>query len=300
MDAPASGAADRSGDPQHRTDAWPLACPVCNAGLTHGGRVFVCPTGHAFDQSRDGYVNLLVQQHRERGIDGDTLDMLRSRRSFLDAGYYRPLLDRLVLLVDARLDDTERGVGRMCVAEVGCGEGYYIGGIAARARAGDRMRCVGLDVSRDAVRLAARKHADVMFAVANVRRRLYLSDGSASVLLSVFAPRNAAEFARVTAPGGSVIIVIPGEDHLASLRGEHGLIGIQESKEDRVLEQFEGVFTAADRSALTYPLDLTADAVRELIAMGPNRWHTDASGRTGVEPASTTASFVILQLTKCG
>ncbi|HEX2165973.1 MAG TPA: methyltransferase domain-containing protein [Longimicrobiales bacterium] len=297
------------------SDAWPLACPVCGAHLHRTLRVFTCPAGHSFDAAREGYVNLLTPQHRERGITGDTPEMLHARRRFLEGGFYRPMLDRVI--ADAALllrsGRTAQENPLRSIVEVGCGEGYYIGGAAEALQShgaaealqshGAAARFVGLDVSKPAVRLAAKRYPDIAFAVANVRRRLYLHSASVDVLLSIFAPRNPAEFARVVAPGGHLIVVIPAQSHLGSLRSQLGLIGVEEAKEERVIDQFRNSFTLVDRSRVEYPLELAADAVNDLVMMGPNRWHQPAGGgqpdageRTG--EVETTASFVLLRLAR--
>lgn len=234
--------------------------------------------------------------------------MLHARRRFLQAGFYRPILDRVI--ADARLVLASCGAAQTypvrSVVEVGCGEGYYIGSAAEALRAhGAATRFVGFDVSKAAVRIAARRYPDVTFAVANVRRRLYLHTASVNVLLSIFAPRNPAEFARVLAPGGHLIIVIPGQSHLESLRSQLGLIGVQEAKEERITEQFRDAFALVDLSCVEYPLELTADAVNDVVMMGPNRWHRPAgaaradAGET-LRDVETTASFVLLRLVRAG
>lgn len=254
-------------------------------------------------------MNLLTPQHRERGISGDTPDMLHARRRFLEADFYQPLLDRVIVDTALLLADTSDGASRRSVVEVGCGEGYYIGGMADALRTEcPGTRFVGLDVSKSAVRMAAKRYPHVAFAVSNVRRRLYLHSASAQVLLSIFAPRNPREFARVVAPGGHLIIVIPDSSHLASLRSRMGLIGVEEAKEERILEQFHDVYAVVDRAAMEYPLVLNRDAIEGLVMMGPNRWHRPVEGdrleaggeRVGshVAEVATTASFVLLRLVR--
>jgi 23S rRNA (guanine745-N1)-methyltransferase len=260
-------------------DAWPLTCPVCSTPLQREPGVLRCARRHSYDIAREGYVNLLSDTDRERGIQGDSPDMLRARRRFLDAGWFQPLRDAL----------GEEARGARCILEVGCGEGYYIGNIAE-----SEARCIGIDIAKDAVRLASQRYRNALFAVANVRKRLYVEDGSADALLSVFAPRNAAEFARVVRPGGSVLIAIPSPAHMANVRADYGMLDIEESKEERIEQQFNASFNLAARRTIEYPLTLTADAVREFIAMGPTARHGVEHDVAGA--VTTVASFVLLRL----
>jgi len=287
-------------------DAWPLSCPLCEAELRSSRGTLSCASGHSFDIAREGYTNLLPSQHRISGVAGDVLDMLQARRRFLEAGHYAPLLELLADEAECHLRERAatrpQATGATSVVEVGCGEGYYVGNIATRLgdAFGQDVSCVGADLSKAAARLAARHYPHTTFVVADVNRRIYVHDSSASVLLDVFAPRNPAEFARVIEPGGIALIAIPAAAHLASLRDELGLLGIQEGKEDLVVARFSDEFRLAGRSELEYPLELSPDSARDLVGMGPNSWHRDGGSPVVGEPVCTTASFVVLRLEKVG
>jgi 23S rRNA (guanine745-N1)-methyltransferase len=291
------------------SDAWPLACPVCDGALRVDGRVLSCEAGHSYDVAREGYVNLLVPQHRERGIEGDTREMLRARRRFLEAGHYRRLRERLIEEA-ASTAPAQPGPGRFCVAEMGSGEGYYVGGVAEALTGRGEGTFVGVDVSRDAARLAAKRYGGVRFVVGNVRRKVPLETGSVDVLLNVFAPRNPAEYGRVTRTGGRLVVVIPGPDHLAEAREALGLIGVQEAKEERVAESLSPWFEPSGRVALEVALKLAAAATSDLVSMGPSRWHREeeeeeeAGEESGdLAPSAgpeVTASFVVLGFTRSG
>ncbi len=271
-----------------------LECPVCQQTLAREGSTLRCESGHAFDVAREGYVNLLTSQHRRRNIEGDPAEMIAARRRFLEAGHYARLRDALAERTAAVLARMEAGA-RACVAEIGCGDGYYVGTIAELAAAAyDNVAFLGSDLSKPAVRSAAKRYPDVTVFVADTHRRIYLRSDSVDVLLDVFAPRNAEEFARVLSPTGRALVAIPAEDHLASLREQLGLLGIQEAKERVITEQFEGKLRLVDRTEVRHPLSLTAEAVGDLVAMGPNRWH---QGETPAAPeaAETTASFVVME-----
>jgi 23S rRNA (guanine745-N1)-methyltransferase len=229
--------------------------------------------------------------------------MLQARRRFLEAGHYNPLMIRLAADVEELLRDRDAAHGASeqtpCVLEVGCGGGYYLGSLAEKigAVADSRTVFVGTDLSKSAVKLAAQRYPLCTFFVADVHRRIYLQDQTASVLLDVFAPRNPAEFARVLEPGGCALIVIPSAQHLASARAKLGLLGIEEDKEGRVLERFGEAFELLDRAELSYPIELSAESASDVVSMGPSHWHR-AQGATDTiaEPITTEAAFVILRL----
>lgn len=228
--------------------------------------------------------------------------MVQARRRFLEVGHYRQLLERLETDVAELLGDSAGAKRdpqhRPCVLEVGCGEGYYVGHLA-RSRsciAGPGAVFAGADVSKPAVRLAARSYPEATFFVADVNRRIYVRDASVSVLLDVFAPRNPAEFDRIVEPGGAAVIVIPSPTHLSSLRTEFGLLGVQDDKEAKVIQRLGAGFSLVCRSELSYPIEIQDDVMRDLVNMGPNRWHDPDLSALSAAPITTEASFVILQL----
>lgn len=255
-----------------------LTCPVCHDPLDFEGRAWRCPAGHAFDRAREGYVDLLPVGHGRSGITGDTREMARARQRFLDAGHYAPLVDALVRRVGAHLaspgDEARPTSDRpsAVIAETGCGTGHYIGAIG---RAVPDATLFGVDVSREACRIAARAHPRATFAINDVTHRLTLADASVDVLLDVFAPRNPAEFRRVLKPDGLLAVVIPEDEHLAELRARHPMLDIAPGKRARTMEQLAPSFELAGEEPIEWAMDLDAGAVQDLIGMGPSAFHSE-------------------------
>jgi 23S rRNA (guanine745-N1)-methyltransferase len=77
---------------------------------------------------------------------------------------------------------------------------------------------VGIDLSREAIALAAQRHPDLTWVIANADRRLPLLDGSTALVLSLNGRRNPAEAARVLAPDGHLLISVPAPEDLIELR----------------------------------------------------------------------------------
>ncbi|MDP2183744.1 MAG: methyltransferase type 11 [Actinomycetota bacterium] len=282
---------------------YPLACPVCERRLERDYSTFRCPTGHTFDLAKEGYINLLPPQHRTRGVDGDEPVMLRARRRFLETGHYLPLrsatISMTARILEARDFETSHDPRPPCVLEVGCGDGYYIGGLAPQLPSSTDAVLLGADLSKHAAKVASKRYPVVLFFVADTNRRLYVEPNSVAVLLDVFAPRNPLEFARVLEPGGSALIAIPTDSHLAGLRNELGLIGIQDDKEQRVLGRFSDDFTLESRLEIEFPIRLTPNAVQDLVEMGPNYWHRPTRSVPVIGTSvDTQASFVLLHLRK--
>ncbi|WP_327088254.1 methyltransferase domain-containing protein [Nonomuraea sp. NBC_01738] len=235
-----------------------LRCPVCQGSLALRDRTLLCPLGHAYDVAKQGYVSLLLGSK----IPGtaDTAEMVEARSAFLEAGHYRPLAEAL-----ARAVPDDAGL----VVDAGAGTGYYLRHVLDAA---PRARGLAFDVSKAAVRRAARSHGRTGAFVADVWQPLPIESGAADVVLDVFAPRNGPEFARILRPGGMLIVVTPAPGHLAPLVGELGLLSVDDDKEQRVGRSLTG-FELVERASIEFPMRLGPAEVAEVVRMGPSAWH---------------------------
>ncbi len=272
-----------------------LRCSVCGAGFDVAGRALRCATGHSFDIAKQGYVNLL--HAKVPSGTADTPAMVAARAAFLDAGRYAPLAAAVARAASAAArvapysprvapsggaspdfqGRESRDLGREfrdpvaqpgLVLDAGAGTGYYL---AATLDAFPDATGLALDLSSAACRRAARAHPRAAAAVWNTWEPLPLADGCASVVLDVFAPRNAAEFRRVLRPDGELVVVTPTPDHLAEL-GEFTL-DVDPAKEHRLAEGLARHFERVDAEDVSYPLELSAAEARTLIEMGPTAHH---------------------------
>lgn len=115
------------------------------------------------------------------------------------------------------------------------------------------------------------------YLVADTKGRLPYRSASVVALLNVFAPRNPVEFARIIAPGGALVIVIPTAQHLKQLRATVPLLGIHPRKRERIMEQFGDYFSVVATVAVEDEIVLDSAALIDLVQMSPNFWHmTDA------------------------
>lgn len=282
----------------------PFICPICGGALTISSNVAVCSARHSFDIAREGYANLLPAGNKRKGIEGDTAEMLKARRQFLDAGYYQPLL---LLLTTKTTELTRQFVSKVgknvnaVVFESGCGEGYFIGNIDKTLKESgyEGVSTAGMDISKHAAKLAAKRYPGVFFFVSDVGLRVPLRDSSVHFLLNIFSPRNVSEFARIVANGGFVVVVIPGRDHLADLRKRFALLDVEEDKEQRIRESFGDTFECVERRELGFTLQLGSDAVSALIRMGPSVRHMkEFPNLSSTEITEVHTSFLVLTFRK--
>ena len=248
-----------------------LTCAYCEAALARDGGSLRCRAGHSFDIARQGYVSLIPAGTSVAG--GDSAAMVQARSRFLAAGHFASLAEELGQAATAAGGPAgPHGVGGRCVVDVGAGTGYYLAAVLDRltGRAG-----LALDVSRFALRRAARAHRRIGAVRCDVWRRLPVADGAADLVLNVFAPRNGAELRRVLSPAGRLLVVTPLLDHLSELARPLGLLAVDRRKDERLAAKLGPHFELAARREHRARLRLSRDAVGALAAMGPSSWHTN-------------------------
>lgn len=264
-----------------------LACPHCGSPFVRADRTVRCGSGHSFDLARQGHLNLLG---RAPPTNADSAAMVASRDRFLTGGAYAGLADTLAE-VTATLDPRPA-----TVVEVGAGTGYYLSRVVEAVDG----RGLALDVSPAAARRAARTSPRIGSVVADAWCPLPVRGGVVDLIVSVFAPRNPAEFARVLAPRGGVVIAAPLPDHLNELRTELGLLSIETDKQARIEASMTAGFVPAGTRICRYAVELAPSALADLVLMGPNAFHQERAAvldRLANRSTVTVAVAVAVEVT---
>lgn len=244
-------------------------CPVCFEKLERGDRAYTCPSGHCYDISSEGYVNLLPANKKHSKLPGDDKNMVRARNRFLSGGYYEPLRTALVGLVSLISPEQPE------ILDSGCGEGYYTEGIADMLEmSGKSARIAGIDISKEAVRLAAKRKRNAEFAVASAYH-LPLRDESVDIVINCFSPLCDAEFRRVLREKGCFIYVVPAPRHLWEMK-----CAVYEKpyENERITAEYKGfelreMTTVKDRVMLS-----GKQTISDLFTMTPYFWKTPREG----------------------
>jgi 23S rRNA (guanine745-N1)-methyltransferase len=223
------------------------------------------------------------------GDGADTPEMVEARDEFLNAGHFRRLSEALAEEASAAVP------ARGAVLDLGAGTGHHL---AAVLEVQPDRQGIAVDASPAALRRAARSHPRAAAVGADAWKPLPLRDGIATVVLSVFAPRNAAELARVLAPAGSLVAVTPTTRHLHELVRPLGLLSVPDDKEDRLDAQLAAHFTLTKRRTIEHAMFLTRDEAAQIVRMGPSAWHIDEQSvneRLAAlpDPLTVTASMTL-------
>jgi SAM-dependent methyltransferase len=260
-----------------------LQCPTCSGRLAPASGALICPHGHTFDVARQGYVTLQAPARRLHA--GDDQPMVSARAEILQAGHFAPLT---AALAEKALE--VEGADSPVVLDVGAGTAHHLAGVIGAVA---RAQGIALDASSAASRRAARAHPRIAAVRGDVWRHIPLGDATVDLALSVFAPRNAPEFARVLRQGGTLVVVTPAPEHLCELATLHRM-RIDPSKPERLDRQFTSALRLTSVRQITWTLRLTRDEAHGVMRMGPAARHLrpDLHRRLALlqEPALVTAA----------
>ncbi len=262
-------------------------CPHCGQSLvrTEDQKSCYClgSRKHCFDFAKSGYLNL-----RATGMGtGDRKEAMRARKNFLDAGYYRPLAERLCAML--------REYRVQTVLDAGCGEGYYTNRMA------QSLHVYGVDLSKDGIDMAAKEAKRLSlpaeYAVASLFD-LPIADASFDAVVNLFAPCAEAEFSRVLKQNGILLVVGAGERHLFGLKQilyAHPYLnaGREDLPKEMQLLHRETLNTSVIVDG--------ADHIEALFSMTPYYWRTspeDHAKLNGLTSLTTELSFDIFLFRK--
>ncbi len=258
-------------------------CPVCGSDMytDEQCRSAYCRGSkrHCFDFSSDGYVSM-----SGRG-GGDPKPTVSARRMFLSSGYYLPAAEEIKA-------EVKRQSLSGSLVDAGCGEGYYTSMLSEKFES-----TVGFDLSKFACSYGAKqaKHNgkdNLLYATASVFE-MPLKDNICDCVTNIFAPCAEEEFIRVLKPGGVLVLVGAGTNHLMGLKKAI----------------YDNTYTNGERTDLPEKMILEGkrnvsfeieiegnDNVKSLFSMTPYYWRTgesDSAKLDSIERLRTEIEFEI-------
>ncbi len=255
-------------------------CPICGSKMFDLENSLKCMLGHSFDKAKEGYVNLLLKNARGKRHGDDKL-MVSARKAFLDKGYYATLREKIS---DVLGSDN-------LVLDSGCGEGYYTSYFA------ESNTLLGIDISKDAIKSAAKRCKKATFAVASIAQ-IPIKNESVDTVINIFAPDSQKEFLRILKPKGRLITVQPLENHLFELKQA---IYEKPYKNPPLDLEKEG-FEIKSVNEVKYKINLSApEDIDTLFKMTPYYYKTSATDQEklkGLNSLLVSLEFVITEYFK--
>ena len=236
-----------------------LRCTVrnCRRPLARTEQGLGCAAGHHFDRAREGYWNLTQPQDKKSTNPGDNRDAVLARHRWLSRGHASGLVAALKLWI-------ADPVSPMRILDLGCGDGAF-GPLLFPSHA---ATFCGIDLSKPAMKLAAKHWPAATWVLANADRGLPVMDSSVDCVVSLFGRRPTAEIKRVLSPNGLCIVAVPAEDDLIELREAVQKEGTRRSRVDAIIEEMrDSGISCVEQKQWRTQMELGAEEIEDALAM---------------------------------
>jgi 23S rRNA (guanine745-N1)-methyltransferase len=264
-------------------------CPSCNEALIKEKKTYRCKNKHTYDEAKEGYVNLLLAQHKKSKNPGDNDEMIKSRQAFLNKGYYSSLSAQIVKIIASSKQRFNQNI-----LDIGCGEGYYMDEIK-KASTSEKLSLNGIDISKTAVKLAGKRKMKALLSVSSAYD-LPFFDNSFNTILSVFSPVSSKEIDRLLKSGNSQIIMVgPAEEHLKELTA-HIYDEVLPHKGNYSVLDDEKAFTLKEQIEIKEEISVKKEDILDLLRMTPYYWQTTVEIKENIlalDELKTTIHFYI-------
>ena len=257
----------------------PYICPICQSPLVKHlpSQGYYCKNKHHFDIAKEGYLNLLPVQHKKSKQPGDSRAMMRSRRHFLEAGFYQQMAKALVTIIDKHRTENLP----MRILDMGCGEGYYSRQIEVLCNNIDTLELHGIDIAKNAILAAAKKQPNAHFIVASSKRMPY-TDAYFDLILRVYAPSNDTEVQRLLKPNGLLLLVTPGPRHLWQLKE----FIYKKVNQHEINIDLPNGFEQMESQRISYKIKPDQEQRMALLQMTPFAWRAKGEVQNNIQRAT--------------
>ncbi|QEG23613.1 23S rRNA (guanine(745)-N(1))-methyltransferase [Mariniblastus fucicola] len=244
-----------------------------------------CASGHNFDRAKEGYWNLTQPQDKKSSNPGDSDEAVLARRRWLERGLAAGLVESL-------REWTSTSSAAQNVLDLGCGEGSFGPALFPHAAS---SYC-GIDLSRRAIKLAARGWPEATWVLANADRGLPIADGCIQQVVSLFGRRPVSEIERVLSVDGVCVVAIPGEEDLIELREQTQKSGHRRSRWEMVAEEMKAAnLVLSQHKKWTQHVELKSDEIADALAMTYRAVRNSQQSRLkGVEQMNVTLAADLL------
>ena len=152
----------------------------------------------------------------------------------------------------------------MRILDLGCGDGSF----GPWMFPDHATNFCGIDLSKPAMKLAARHWPEATWILANADRGLPVMDASVECVVSLFGRRPVAEIKRVLSESGCCIVAVPAEDDLIELREAVQKEGTPRSRVDAIVQEMnDNGLLCVEQKQWRTRIDIGADEIEDAFAM---------------------------------
>ncbi|RYE05651.1 MAG: methyltransferase domain-containing protein [Rickettsiaceae bacterium] len=245
----------------------PLQCPVCRSSLIKSLTSYYCSHNHHFDQSKNGYTNLLLANQKRSSSPGDSKEMVQARFNFLRKGYYQPIAQAISDYLQEQVICSS--YTPLTLIDIGCGVGYYLDFI--KQNYPQTIQLCGIDISKKAIKKAASAYQDSAHWSVGSMKDLPFMTQSVEVVLSVFAPLQTSEIVRILNNNGFLLTVTPAIDHLIEYRIQL-FDQIKTIDNHKIEDKLKKDFALLKHLPIRYQIQLEQEDISDLLKMTPYYW----------------------------
>lgn len=240
-----------------------MVCPFCQAKLDLDKAGLLCPLGHRFDLSRQGYFFMAKQGLKESKYDQRLFDSRRYMVREIDL--YRPLTQFLVYLV--KIEQPQ------FLLDAGSGEGSHLMNLHQALKV-DQPMMLGVDLSKAGIKLST-DYVEFLHCMIADLANLPLKNNQVDMIINLLSPSNYREFKRILSSEGILIKVIPSENYLQEIRQGLKHLGFlkHDHYDNRETRQvFAEHFPNYVQHSLEYHIPLKGEDLLRLVEMTPLTW----------------------------
>ena len=143
------------------------------------------------------------------------------------------------------------------------------------------LQCVGVDIAKNAVQVAAKLNKDVTWVV-GTGATLPVLDKSIDLCTSLFSPIPKEEILRVLKPEAYLMVVTPGPQHLFAMR-EALFEEVKVHEPQKFVEQLKDVFELVSEDVVDAAMCLNQSDLKHLIAMTQYAYKAKPERRQALE-----------------
>ena len=252
-----------------------IKCPVCDLEIIKEKNYYKCNNNHIYDIAKSNYINLHLSQYKKSSNPGDSKEMMRSRKYFLDNGYYKMLSRYLIKYIESISVESNAKV-----LDLGCGEGYYLNELEKYFINNriEKFIFTGIDISKEAILLASKRKLKSNLVVASANQ-LPFFDKTLDIVYSIFSPVFEQEILRVMKKDGICIVVGPGEDHLLEL-ATYVYDKVLPHKGNHQILDNSNYFKLKEEVEIKEYINVIGSDILNLLKMTPYYWQINESKKS--------------------